>query len=122
MKKYLDWIQLLGLVIMMVMAVLPLLNVNEQWMRWCYAAGAAIVLLARLFTTYHGDNLRVRRLYRINIVSAVLYCASAAMLFWGRGTADWIAFLLAGAVLQMYATMMIDRETKKTHSTKSTDQ
>ena len=114
MKKYLDWLQLAGLAIMMIMAVLPLLDIMHEWMKWTYAAGAALVLLARLFIRYDGNNLRIKRLHRINTVSAVLYCTSAAMLFWGRGTTDWIAFLLAGAVLQIYATSMIERETKKT--------
>lgn len=114
MKKLLDWIQIAGLMVMLVMAVLPLFNIMHEWMRWAYAAGAVAVLVARLFTRYDGNNLRVKRLYRINIVSAVLYCASAAMIFWGTGRTDWIAFLLAGCILQSYATTMIERETKKT--------
>ena len=49
-------------------------------------------------------------------MSALLYCVSAYLLFnygneWG-GT-DWIAFLLAGALVQIYASYMIGREEKK---------
>ncbi|MBO7609248.1 MAG: hypothetical protein J6S96_03475 [Muribaculaceae bacterium] len=113
MKRYIDWMQALGLLLIMVMALLPLLDVNYEWMRWAYAVGAAMVLLARLLLQYKGRNLRVRRLYRINQASAVLYCVSAAMLFWGKGTTNWVAFLMAGAVLQIYATYMIDRELDK---------
>ena len=104
---------LLGLLIMLVMAVLPLLNINYEWMRWTFAVGALAVLVGRIVGLYHGPSLRIKRLHRILISSGVLYCVSAAMMFVSRGTNDWIAFLLAGLFMQMYATWMIDRETEK---------
>ena len=103
----------IGLLIMLVMAVMPLLNINLLWMRWAFAAGAALVLLARIMGVYSGPALRIKRLHRLLIVSAVLYCASAAMMFYSRGTNDWIAFLLAGLLMQVYASWMIDYEGKK---------
>jgi hypothetical protein len=104
---------IVGLFIMMVMAVMPLLNINLMWMRWAFATGAAIVLVARIVGIYNGPALRIKRLHRLLIVSALLYCASAAMMFYSRGTNDWIAFLLAGLVMQVYASSMIDHEDKK---------
>lgn len=104
----------IGLLIMAVMALLPLLNINHMWMRWAFAAGALIVLVGRIIGIYRGPSLRVKRLHRILISSAILYCASALMMFISRGTNDWIAFLLAGLVMQMYASWMIEREEKKT--------
>ena len=104
---------LLGLLLMLVMAVLPLLNINHEWMRWTFAVGALAVLVGRIVGLYHGPSLRIKRLHRILISSGVLYCVSAAMMFVSRGTNDWIAFLLAGLFMQMYATWMIDRETEK---------
>jgi len=103
----------IGLLIMLVMAVMPLLNINLLRMRWAFAAGAALVLLARIMGVYSGPALRIKRLHRLLIVSAVLYCASAAMMFYSRGTNDWIAFLLAGLIMQVYASWMIDYEGKK---------
>ena len=96
---------------MLLMAALPLLEVNAAWMRWAYAGGAVMVLVARMWqqARYNGDNLRVRRLYRVLSVSAMLYCLSAGMTFYHPGTTDWIAFLMAGAVVQTYASWMIDR-------------
>jgi predicted MFS family arabinose efflux permease len=85
-------------------------------MRWVFAAGAGLVLVGRVIGTYKGSSLRIRRLYRILITSAVLYCASALMMFYSRGTNDWVAFLLAGLVIQIYASWMIDHETKKTEN------
>jgi hypothetical protein len=106
----------LGLLLMVVMAVMPLFNLFEasrEWMRWLFAAGAAIVLVGRVMATYKGDSFRIKRLYRILIYSAILYCASALMMFYSRGTNDWVGFLLAGLVMQIYASWMIEHESKK---------
>ena len=61
------------------------------------------------------DSLRVRRLARMNVWSGVLYCVSAACLFIPDAAMQksWVAFLLAGAVLQIYATLMLSKLTGK---------
>ena len=105
---------LIGLLVMAVMALMPLLNLNREWMRWVFAVGAVIVLAARVMGVYNGPSLRIKRLHRILIFSGVLYCASALMMFFSRGTNDWIGFLLAGVMVQLYASWMIDRESAKT--------
>ena len=104
---------IIGLLAMAVMALLPLLNINMEWMRWVFATGAIIVLAARIIGNYNGPALRIKRLHRILISSGILYCASALMMFISRGSNDWIAFLLAGLVTQIYASWMIDRKTDK---------
>ena len=106
-----------GLLLMAVMALMPLFNLfdaHREWMRWVFAAGAAIVLVGRAIGIYKGSSLRIRRLHRILISSAVLYCASALTMFLTDGTNNWVAFLLAGLVMQIYASWMIDYESKKT--------
>ena len=105
---------LIGLLVMVVMAVMPILNLNQEWMRWAFAVGAVTVLVGRVMGTYNGPSLRIKRLHRILITSAIMYCASAVMMFLSRGTNDWIGFLLAGVVVQVYASWMIDRESAKT--------
>ena len=105
-----------GMLLMVVMALMPLLDINRQWMRWVFAAGAVIVLLARVLAIDNTAPLRIKRLHRILISSGILYCASALMMFLSRGSNDWIAFLLAGVVAQFYASWMIDRENKKTEN------
>ena len=102
-----------GLLVMVVMALMPLLNFNQEWMRWAFAAGAFIVLVGRAIGLRRDVSLRVRRLYHLLVTSALLYCGSAATMFFSRGTNDWVAFLLAGLVMQIYASWMIDREAKK---------
>ena len=108
---------LVGLLLMVVMAVTPLLvnhDINFELMKWIFTAGAIIVLLGRLVGVYRGSSLRIKRLHGILIFSAILYCASASSMFLFQGTNNWIAFLLAGLVVQIYASWMIDRESSKT--------
>ena len=106
-----NWVLIVGLLLLLIMAFLPLLGSNEQWMRWAFGGGAVMVLAARIAQAAYSqsDNIRLNRLYRILVVSALLYVASAAVTFFDRGTSNWIAFLLAGAVLQIYASAMIDK-------------
>ena len=105
-----------GLLVMVVMAIMPLLNLNHPWMRWAFAVGAFIVLVGRALGLRRDVSLRARRLYHLLVTSALLYCVSAAMRFYSSGINDWIAFLLAGVVMQLYASWMIDREAKKTEN------
>ena len=107
----------IGLLIMVVMAIVPLLmnnRINMDLMRWTYTAGAFCVLVGRLIDIYRGTSMRLRRLHVILIFSALLYCASASSMFIFQGTNNWIAFLLAGIVIQLYASWMIDREQANT--------
>lgn len=106
---------LVGLLMMAIMAVTPLLvnhDINMELMRWIFTGGAFLVLVGRLINIYRGTSLRLKRLHVILIFSALLYCASASMMFIFQGTNNWIAFLLAGLLVQIYASWMIEREQK----------
>ena len=103
-----------GLLIMVVIAVLPLLNIFHPWLKWAFFAGALIVLVGRFFGAYNGPELRLKRLHRIRISSGILYLASAVMMLIPDTGNNWLGFLLAGVVVQMYASWMIDKEMKKT--------
>lgn len=108
---------IVGLLIMVVTAIMPLLvnhNINFELMRWLYNGGAIIVLIGRLVDIYRGPSLRLKRLHLILVFSALLYCASGSMMFIYQGTNNWIAFLLAGLLVQSYASWQIEREQKKT--------
>lgn len=106
---------MLGLLVMVVMAVMELFyNVaTNEWILWGYTAGALTVLVAR-FIGYDGSGtLRVKRLHHLLIFSALLYCASASIKFILEWNKNWVALLLAGLVVQMYASWMIDKENRK---------
>ena len=114
--KLSDIFVIVGLLMMLIVAVTPLLVnhvINMELMRWIFTAGAFVVLLGRLFGFYKGTSFRIKHLHAILIFSALLYCASASMMFIFQGTNNWIAFLLAGLAVQIYASWRIEREEKK---------
>lgn len=114
--KLSDILIIVGLILMVVIAVMPLITNGSgdiELMRWIFTTGAIIVLAGRLIGVYQGPSLRIKRLYGILIFSALLYCASASMMFIFEGTNNWIAFLLAGLAVQIYASWVIEREEKK---------
>ena len=114
--KLSDIFVIVGLLMMLIVAVTPLLvnhAINMELMRWIFTAGAFVVLLGRLFGFYKGPSFRIKHLHAILIFSALLYCTSAAMMFIFQGTNNWLAFLFAGLIVQMYASWRIEREEKK---------
>ncbi|MBR5171504.1 MAG: hypothetical protein IKW85_13235 [Muribaculaceae bacterium] len=107
---------IIGLLLMLVMAILPLINSQferAEWVIWTYTAGALAVLAARLIGYDNSGSLRFKRLQHILILSALLYCASGSVKFIEGMQKNWLALLFAGLVVQLYATWMIDREVKK---------
>ena len=106
----------IGLLLMVITAVIPLFvnhSINMELIQWGFTAGAIMVLVGRLIGIYRGPSLRIKRLHGILIFSGLLYCASASMRFIFLDPKNWIAFLVAGLVVQMYASWMIEREEKK---------
>ena len=117
-RHLLEMVALFGLIAMMVGAALPLLVDTAPWMRVAFAAGAVLVLVARLAEPrYPAGQLRLRRLQWLGVVSALLYCAAAATTFLHPGTSDWVALLLAGAVMQMYVGIVTDKELARNNPT-----
>lgn len=107
---------------LLVAAAMPIFGVHGDWAKYLYSLGALAALAERCTERYAGKNLRIRRLFRMGKVSALLYCVSAFFLFsstlninigtsWGNR--DWLAFLLAGALLQIYASFAIQHEENK---------
>lgn len=75
---------------------------------YVFAAGAAALLVIRLFSPYRGDNLRQKRWYRMQAWAAIFFCAGAFFLFYAQGQLrDWLAFTLAGAVIQVITSIAI---------------
>lgn len=104
-----------AMAIMAVTAVLPLLGIYWAGLKWIFAFGAVLALAERLTERYHGKSLRVRRLYTMGKISALLYCVAAYLLIaapTGK-TTDWLAFLMAGVAMQVYCTLVYDHEMKK---------
>ena len=106
------WIVNTGLLAIAVATLLPILRLGVPWFRYLYAAGALLTLVGRIITVriYNGAPLRVRRLGRMEFWAAVVFAVGTFFLFWpGAGPTDWLAFTLAGAALQTYASIMLPR-------------
>lgn len=78
-----------------------------------YSAGAVAALAGRLMSPYKGSNLRVKRLVRLQVWSALFFIVAAAMLWYSRSTQDWMAFTLAGALVQCYVSIAIPYAARK---------
>lgn len=115
-RPWLSWVVAAGLLLVMGATLLPLLHVPMTTFRWIYAAGALTVLIGRLFMPYRGDNLRVKRLMRIEVWAGLFFCAGAALM-WVRGnlvgSTDWLAFTMAGGAISVYTSIMIPRASRK---------
>ncbi|MCM1348252.1 MAG: hypothetical protein NC338_02470 [Firmicutes bacterium] len=101
----------IGLVLIVVATALPLFQLQTGLpVKILYTAGAAIVVLARIFApSAKGASLRVRRLCRLEIWSGIIFCAGAFFMWYSPGNRDWLAFTLAGAALQIYTSVAIPR-------------
>ncbi len=108
--------------LLLITAAMPIFGMAGDWAKYVFAFGAVLALAERFTERYKGKNLRIRRLYRMGKVSAMFYCVSAFFQFstilntnmgqsWGNR--DWLAFLLAGALLQIYASFAIQHEENK---------
>ncbi len=113
-----SWIVNIGLLAIAVATLLPIIRVGGQYFRYIYAAGALLALVGRIMTAgnYKGENLRIRRLARMELWAAIIFAVGTFFLFWhGAGPTDWLAFTLAGAALQSYASIMLPRALRSTN-------
>lgn len=90
----------------------PFFLAGEDWARqaypFVYAAGAFVLLAARLMCLYPTDDMKLRRLYRLEKWSPVIFLVAVALLFYNPSTLrDWLTFTLAGAALQVYTGFAI---------------
>lgn len=100
-----------GLLLIAIATLMPLFNGSFRsldTMRWIYGAGALWMLVCRLFSPYRGADLRLRRLVRMQAWSALFFVAGTVFLFVpGTAPRDWLALTMAGAAVQIIASVMI---------------
>ena len=94
---------------------------------WIFAIGALAYTAMQLQQRYQGDNITIRRLSRITLLSDVLLIGVAAMMFadyrnpfqleyltWLRYIHNnWVVVLLLAAIIQLYTVYRIDAELRK---------
>lgn len=97
-----------GMTALLVTAFLPIIGIKWAALRYIFAAGAVLSFIALLFTKSPSNEFRIKRLHHMGVWAGVLYCVSAACLFTRSQDMQnsWVAFLLAGAILHIYSTLM----------------
>ena len=108
------WVMNIGLLLILVGTAMPLFFpiievciYNLQLFRYIFSAGAVLAFIGRLIApSYKGTILRVRRLARIELWSCIAFCVGAFFMWYTPLRLDWLAFTLAGGVLQVYSTLM----------------
>lgn len=108
-----------GLLLILLATVAPFFLRDYSWaldsFRYVYCVGALILLIARILQKRPSTtDLRLRRLYRLEVWVAIIFCVGGFFAFYSTGLRDWIAFTLAGAALQAYTSIAIPaRESKQ---------
>lgn len=108
----------LALFVIFLATLVPFFLMGQQWAReafpYVYSAGALALLLVRLFTPFKGSDMRLKRWHRIESWTAIIFCVGAFFLFYNpHQLRDWLAFTLAGAVLQAITSIAIPAREKK---------
>ena len=99
-----------GMLLIVAGTLMPIWRLDNNIYKYVYAVGAVMLLVSRLFNPYRGTDLRLKRLVRIESWSAIFFCVAAFFMFYDPTTArDWLAFTLAGGVIQVYTLIMIPR-------------
>ena len=106
-----------GMVILLLSAFLPLVDVKTPWLRYIFTFAAMLIVVVRVFQRAarrkQTFSLRVRRLFTMEFWSAMCYVVSPLFLFSDPYHSTWLGFLTAGAVVQVYASFMIDYQLRK---------
>lgn len=113
---WLTFLVITGLLAIVAATLVPLLSngFEHTWFRYLYAAGAALVLIGRLFTPYTGKHPRLKRFHRMEAWSGIFFCAAAFFMFYDpTNNRDWLAFTLAGGAIQVLATIISGRVASK---------
>ena len=128
MKKLNNWqnaIFLVGALLMVAGAVLSFLK--WTYFPYIYAIGAMGYASMQMLQSYEGNNITIKRLRRIMLLSDVLLLLVAVLMFASQGNAlgldwiyylnfvrnNWVVVLLIAAVLQLYTSFRISSELEK---------
>ncbi len=84
-----------------------------QWKAapYIFAVGAAGMAIARLSNRYEGNNIRLKRLYRMEMLSSLIIVAASYFMF--KHQNEWFLLLFVAAILQLYTAILIPKITKK---------
>ena len=128
-RRIVEAVATMGLILVLVGMVAPIVSMDNMALaevfKWVYTAGAVVFTVARMVKVgAPGEDLRVRRMRRMEGWSGICFCVGAA--FWFYNSArfgsqlislailrDTILFTLAGAVIHIVSSWMLVFALKK---------
>lgn len=114
MRKTGNILVIIGLIGIAIAVFLPLFSgPQSQLFRYIYSVAAVVLLAGRLMTPMQTKALRIKRLDRMQTWSAIFFCAAAVCMWLTPAPNDWLAFTLAGGLIQCYASLMLPRLQRK---------
>ena len=105
-----------GMLLIAAGILLPMFQgINGILYKILYCIGAPMLLVGRAFSQYKGKDMRLKRLYRIEVWAALFFCVGAVMMFYppGNNLRDVLAFTLAGGGVQVFTSLMIPIRQRK---------
>lgn len=107
-----------GLIIILIGVAMPLVfGPQTEAYKYIFSGGALLLLAGRLATPYQGPYIRVKRLHRILVWSALFFCVAGFFMFYNQDPRDWLAFVLAGALIQLYVSIVLPRAIRQSQKT-----
>lgn len=94
-------------------AILVLIAAVAYFLQYPYAPygmafGSAAIAVVRLSSPYKGTNLRVKRLVKFQLFSAILLVGASCFMF--RHSYEWLICLLVATVFETYAAFVMPEE------------
>lgn len=109
MNKFKEYLFYVSAVLLVLSAALYI----TEWafIPYIYAVASAGVAVPYLTAFYEGNNIRLKRLRFMEIIAAILLPVSSFFMFQHKN--EWFICLLISAFLQLYTTIVKDKEMKK---------
>ncbi|NLY24595.1 MAG: hypothetical protein GX042_06235 [Bacteroidales bacterium] len=78
---------------------------------WIMAFAVALFSVITVTTPYPGKSIRGKRLFNFQVFSLLCMVAATYLMFRQRN--EWVLAMVAGAVFQLYASIVISKELDK---------
>lgn len=78
---------------------------------WIMALSVAVFSVVTITNPYPGKSIRGKRLFNFQIFSCILMIVATYLMFRERN--EWALAMIIGAILLLYAVVMIPRELEK---------
>jgi|SRR5690554_3711611 Na+-translocating ferredoxin:NAD+ oxidoreductase RnfD subunit len=78
---------------------------------WIMTFAVALFSVITVTTPYPGKSIRGKRLFNFQVFSCLLMVVATYLMFRQRN--EWVLLMVAGAVFQLYASIVIPKELEK---------